>query len=88
MNSVIYFNLGIATGCITLIVIDLIKIAIENKYLKGYAKAIEDADARETSLEEVHKRQIISAYQQGTYDRFDAPHFGSGLNYYRETYKK
>ena len=66
MNSVIYFTLGIATGCITLIVIDLIKIA----------------------LEKVHKRQIISAYQQGTVDGFDAPHFGSGLNYYRETYKK
>jgi DNA polymerase I-like protein with 3'-5' exonuclease and polymerase domains len=36
----------------------------------------------------MNQQEIVTAYQEGTKDNFNSPHFGSGLNYFRETYKK
>jgi len=36
----------------------------------------------------MNQQEIVTAYQQGTMDSFNSPHFGSGLNYFRETYNK
>ena len=41
-----------------------------------------------TKANAMNQQEIVTAYQEGTKDNFNSPHFGSGLNYFRETYKK
>jgi len=49
--------------------------------MKDELEMIEQANA-------MNQQEIVTAYQEGTKDNFNSPHFGSGLNYFRETYKK
>jgi hypothetical protein len=92
MNSTQYFLLGILIGFITMVVIItvvFIRLELSNLYFKGYVSGLKDAaEDIKTISEEPNASHIIRAYQDGTKDVFDAPHFGSGLNYYIETYKK
>lgn len=41
-----------------------------------------------TQANDMNQQEIVTAYQQGVRDGFNTPNFGSGLNYFRETYKK
>jgi hypothetical protein len=50
-------------------------------YVNSNKEIIEQANA-------MNQQEIVTAYQEGTKDNFNSPHFGSGLNYFRETYKK
>jgi hypothetical protein len=36
----------------------------------------------------MNQQEIVTAYQQGCMGGYTHPHFGSGLNYFRETYNK
>jgi len=49
--------------------------------MKDELEMIEQANA-------MNQQEIVTAYQEGVRDGFNTPHFGSGLNYFRETYKK
>jgi hypothetical protein len=50
-------------------------------YVNSNKEIIEQAN-------DMNQQEIVTAYQEGTKDNFNSPHFGSGLNYFRETYKK
>ena len=50
-------------------------------YVNSNKEIIEQANA-------MNQQEIVTAYQEGIKDNFNSPHFGSGLNYFRETYKK
>jgi hypothetical protein len=50
-------------------------------YFNSNKEIIEQANA-------MNQQEIVTAYQEGTKDNFNSPNFGSGLNYFRETYKK
>jgi len=50
-------------------------------YVNSNKEIIEQANA-------MNQQEIVTAYQEGNKDNFNSPHFGSGLNYFKETYKK
>ena len=66
---------------------------LENKLADNLKSIIinQDYELMENLFEQansMNQQEIVTAYQEGIKDSFDSSHFGSGLNYFRETYNK
>jgi hypothetical protein len=66
---------------------------LENKLADNLKSIIinQDYELMENLFEQansMNQQEIVTAYQQGCMGGYTHPHFGSGLNYFRETYNK
>jgi hypothetical protein len=66
---------------------------LENKLADNLKSIIinQDYELMENLFEQansMNQQEIVTAYQQGTKDKFNPPNFGSGLNYFKETFNK
>jgi hypothetical protein len=60
---------------------------LSNKHI-GFEMYVNSNKEIIEQAKKINQQEIVTAYQEGTKDNFNSPHFGSGLNYFIETYKK